>query len=130
MDPHQIVEIRELISSLRESHTVILSSHILSEVQEVSDMILVIRHGKTVACDTPENLEKLLAPKAQVEAVVEGTEEQVRTMVSEAFGADEIESVTEKNGAWEVTVSSAEADSQELARRLQKAAVSKDLMVL
>ena len=58
LDPKQIIEIRELITSLGKDHTVILSSHILSEVQAVCDYILIISEGKLVADDTAENLEK------------------------------------------------------------------------
>lgn len=56
LDPRQIIEIRELISSLAEDHTVILSSHILSEVQAVCDYAIIISHGHIVASDTMENL--------------------------------------------------------------------------
>ena len=59
LDPKQIIEIRDLIKSLKEKHTVILSSHILSEVSAVCDYVLIISHGKLVASDTPENLGKL-----------------------------------------------------------------------
>ena len=67
LDPKQIVEIRELIKSLGCEHTVVLSSHILSEVQAVCDTVLIISKGRLVACDTPENLEKLFAGKARIE---------------------------------------------------------------
>ena len=60
LDPKQIIEIRELIRKLAENHTVILSSHILAEVREICDYIMIISKGKLVASDTPENLEKLL----------------------------------------------------------------------
>ena len=59
LDPKQIIEIRELIRTLSKKHTVILSSHILAEVREVCDYILIISKGKLVASDTPENLELL-----------------------------------------------------------------------
>ncbi len=58
LDPKQIIEIRELIRKLAKNHTVILSSHILAEVREVCDYIMIISNGKLVASDTPENLEK------------------------------------------------------------------------
>ena len=60
LDPRQIIEIRSLIRSLAEKHTVILSSHILSEVQEVCDHILILHHGRLVADGTPEELESSL----------------------------------------------------------------------
>ena len=61
LDPKQIVEIRELIKELGKTHTVVLSSHILSEVQAVCGTILIISKGRLAACDTPENLERLFA---------------------------------------------------------------------
>lgn len=61
LDPIQIIEIRDLIRSLGQSHTVILSSHILSEVQAICDKILIIAHGRLVVFDTPAKLEERLA---------------------------------------------------------------------
>ena len=61
LDPKQIIEIRQLIRSLAKRHTVILSSHILAEVREICDYILIISKGRLVASDTPENLERILA---------------------------------------------------------------------
>ena len=60
LDPRQILEIRDLIRSLRDDHVVLLSSHILSEVSAVCDYIFILSHGKLVASDTPENLEAQL----------------------------------------------------------------------
>ena len=67
LDPKQIIEIRELIRRLAKNHTVILSSHILAEVREVCDYILIISRGKLVASDTPENLEKMLGDADTIE---------------------------------------------------------------
>ena len=58
LDPKQVIEIRELIKSLRKDHTVILSSHILSEVSQVCEKVIIIDKGEVVAIDTPDNLEK------------------------------------------------------------------------
>ena len=66
LDPIQIIEIRDLIRSLGQSHTVILSSHILSEVQAICDKILIIAHGRLVAFDTPANLEERLAATGEL----------------------------------------------------------------
>lgn len=60
LDPRQILEIRDLIRSLREDHVVLLSSHVLSEVSAVCDYIFILSHGRLVASDTPENLEAQL----------------------------------------------------------------------
>ena len=66
LDPIQIIEIRDLIRSLGQSHTVILSSHILSEVQAICDKILIIAHGQLVAFDTPAKLEERLAATGEL----------------------------------------------------------------
>lgn len=66
LDPIQIIEIRDLIRSLGQSHTVILSSHILSEVQAICDKILIITHGRLVAFDTPAKLEERLAATGEL----------------------------------------------------------------
>lgn len=78
LDPKQIIEIRDLIKELGKQHTVILSSHILSEVQAVCDKIMIISHGRLAASDTPENLEKMagthgleLTVKAEEETAAE-----------------------------------------------------------
>ena len=60
LDPRQILEIRDLIRSLRDDHVVLLSSHVLSEVSAVCDYIFILSHGRLVASDTPENLEAQL----------------------------------------------------------------------
>lgn len=71
LDPKQIIEIRDLIRLLGKKHTVILSSHILSEVQAVCTTVLIISKGKLVACDTPEGLERLFAGTAALRLVPE-----------------------------------------------------------
>ena len=67
LDLKQIIEIRELIRKLAKKHTVILSSHILAEVREVCDYIMIISKGKLVASDTPENLERYLGESGLIE---------------------------------------------------------------
>ena len=82
LDPKQIIEIRSLIQSLGQKHTVILSSHILSEVQAVCQTILIISKGHLVACDTPENLERLFSGSAAVDFTVEAGEAQTREILA------------------------------------------------
>lgn len=71
LDPIQIIEIRDLIRQLGQNHTVILSSHILSEVQAICEKVLIIAKGRLVAFDAPENLEKLLLAQNGVSFVAE-----------------------------------------------------------
>lgn len=77
LDPLQIIEIRDLIKSLGEDHTVIFSSHILSEVQAICDQILMISKGKVVAFDTPENLEANLLSPNEISITTDASEEKV-----------------------------------------------------
>ncbi len=82
LDPKQIIEIRDLIRELSEEHTIILSSHILSEVQEVCDQVLIIHHGKLLVSDTPENLEKHMQRAGAVEMLVRGGMSEVEQAVA------------------------------------------------
>ena len=74
LDPKQVVEIRDVIRHLAQDHTVLISSHILSEIRAVCDHVLIIRKGRFVACDTPENLEELLSSSDTVELLVRSTQ--------------------------------------------------------
>mgnify|MGYP002802556653 FL=1 len=82
LDPLQIIEIRELIKQLGQSHTVILSSHILSEVQAICDKILIIARGKLVAFDEPQNLEKLMAGSNEISFTTEANAEEVTEILN------------------------------------------------
>ncbi|WP_349944633.1 ABC transporter ATP-binding protein [Lacrimispora sp. BS-2] len=77
LDPKQIIEIRDTIRKLGQKHTVILSSHILSEVSAVCDHIMIINKGKLIVSDTPENLERQMAGTAGMELLVKGGSEQI-----------------------------------------------------
>ena len=81
LDPAQIVEIRELVRELGKDHTVLLSSHILSEVSELCDEVLILSKGKLVARDTPEKLGELLGSGNRLYMVVEGGEDSVRAVL-------------------------------------------------
>lgn len=91
LDPKQIIEIRELIRTLSEKHTVILSSHILAEVREVCDYILIISKGKLVASDTPENLELLRNGASSLELEVKAAPETARAILSTIDDIDAME---------------------------------------
>ena len=77
LDPIQIIEIRELIQQLGQEHTVILSSHILSEVQTICEKVLIIAKGKLVAFDAPENLEKLFLASHNVSFITEAKTDDI-----------------------------------------------------
>ena len=91
LDPIQIIEIRDLIKQLGKTHTVIFSSHILSEVQAICDRILIINQGKLIAFDTPEGLEKRLLSPGEITLTAEGTEETVRAILADAAHITQME---------------------------------------
>lgn len=86
LDPKQIIEIRELIRELAKKHTVILSSHILAEVREVCDHIMIIAKGKLVASDTPQNLEMMMNGTETIVAEVEGKVTDVKKALKSLEG--------------------------------------------
>ncbi len=91
LDPKQIIEIRELIRSLAKEHTVILSSHILAEVREVCDYILIISKGRLVASDTPENLEHLMTGQNSLEIETKAEPEKVNKILQNIVGIEKTE---------------------------------------
>jgi len=90
LDPKQVTEIRELIKKLGKSHTVILSSHILSEVSQICNKVIIINKGEIIAIDTPENLEKKVLNKNLIYVTVEDTENKVMGMKEKIVGIQDI----------------------------------------
>ena len=98
LDPKQIIEIRELIRQLAKKHTVILSSHILAEVREVCDYILIISKGKLVASDTPENLDRNLGDSDLIEIETKASPDEVRRILETVDGIRSISTKYLENG--------------------------------
>lgn len=97
LDPKQVIEIRELIKSFRKNHTVILSSHILSEISQICERVIIIDKGEIIAVDTPENLEKTSTKDQIIHVIVEETEENKLPSIKESISAiKEISFVEEK----------------------------------
>ena len=91
LDPKQIIEIRELIRSLGKKHTVILSSHILSEITSICDHVMIISHGKLAASDTPENLSHYMKNSDVCELKLRGSREacdQARELLKKVKGLE------------------------------------------
>lgn len=97
LDPKQIIEIRALIRNLARKHTVILSSHILAEVREVCDYIMIISDGKLVASDTPENLERGLRGSRHIEVQAKAPVLTVQNILDEIPGIKHVEYKKESN---------------------------------
>ena len=120
LDPAQVIEIRKLIQELGRAHTVILSSHILSEVQAVCSRVLILSKGKLVAEGTPEELGEKLNPGSCLRATVLGDRKTVLEAVQAVPGICKVQVESEADG--EVTFT---AESEDAADR--RAAVSKAL---
>ena len=106
LDPKQITEIRSLIKNLGKKHTVILSSHILSEVSQICDRVIIINKGKIVAVDTPENLEKKVSDNNVVYVTVEDKENKIAEIKGKIAGIKEIKLIKEnedKTKQYEIT---------------------------
>lgn len=98
LDPIQIIEIRALIKELGKTHTVIFSSHILSEVQTICDQILIIAKGKLIAFDGPEQLERRLLAPGEILITVQMEEEEIREILAETGHITEILVETRNTG--------------------------------
>jgi len=95
LDPKQVTEIRALIKELGKEHTVILSSHILSEVSQICNRVIIINKGKIVAVDTPENLEKKVVTGNALNVTVEDPENKMETIKEKIVEIEEISLVSE-----------------------------------
>ncbi len=127
LDPIQIIEIRELIRKLAEEHTVILSSHILAEVQEMCDYIMIISKGKLVASDTPKNLEKLMGTTEKIIVEVEGEREDVEGVLR-SFGEESTWTIREgEEGVW---VAEIETNAGDIRKELARAFASVGCLLL
>ncbi len=90
LDPNQIIEIRDLVKSLSKSHTIILSSHVLSEIQSVCDRVIVINNGKVVADDTTANLSSRLSAENRLVLTIEGEKDSVIAALKEVTGVTDV----------------------------------------
>lgn len=109
LDPKQIIEIRDLIKSLGKKHTIILSSHILSEVSAVCDYVMIISHGKLVASDSTENLGKLALKENTLEVTVKGTKEDAEdVLMNMEILSDQEYSVTQRQNESDLIIKTKE----------------------
>ena len=109
LDPKQITEIRNLIKELGKTHTVILSSHILSEVSQICNKVIIINKGKIVAIDTPENLENKVSNKNCIYVTVEDTEDKMKDIKDKIKDINKLELIKEnEDGTKEYMIESKE----------------------
>ena len=97
LDPKQITEIRNLIKKLGQKHTVILSTHILSEVSQICERVIIINKGKIIAIDTPENLEKATKEKNSISITVEDPKDNMQNLKEKIKEIETIEFKRDNN---------------------------------
>ena len=98
LDPKQIIEIRNLIRSLGKNHTVILSTHILQEVQAVCDRIVIINKGKIVANEKTENISNIMAKSRRFNVKIAGPQKEVLATLRSMSGITYAEALAERDG--------------------------------
>ncbi len=104
LDPIQLIEIRNLIKRLGEYHTVVVSSHILSEIRALCDRVIIISHGKVVANGAPDTLEERLAGTRTTSLVVRAGEQELQSALSDVGGIAGIEFVKGEQDTVQATI--------------------------
>jgi ABC-2 type transport system ATP-binding protein len=104
LDPKQIIEIRNLIKELGKRHTVILSSHILPEVQAVCERVVIINRGRIAAIDTPGSLSTRMSKISKMQMTVEGPHKDVLQKIRMLSGIRTVDLVAEKDGICAVNI--------------------------
>ncbi len=97
LDPQQVKQIRNLIKSLRKDHTVLLSSHILSEISQICEKVIIIDKGNILAVDTPENLENKVSNKNILTITIEDMNNKINKIVKEIEDIKEIKLISENS---------------------------------
>ena len=109
LDPKQITEIRSLIKSLGKKHTIILSSHILSEVSQICQRVIIINEGKIVAIDTPQNLENKVKKENAIVVIVEDKENKIEKITKNIKGVKELKLIRDnQDGTKQYSITSKE----------------------
>ena len=93
LDPKQITEIRNLIKELGKTHTIIISSHILSEISQICNKVIIINSGKIIAQDTPKKLEEKVKKQNQLSVTIEDKETKVEEITKQIQGIQEMKLV-------------------------------------
>lgn len=133
LDPNQIQEIRNLIKSLAKDHTVILSTHILSEVKKLCDKVVIINKGKIVGAETIDKLELLMSKGKIIKLTVEGDEKKLNDTLKKISGVMTIDNIEKNNKkiSLEVTldISKENSDNTEIVRNISNTLVKNDYTI-
>lgn len=129
LDPIQIIEIRDLIKSLGKTHTVIFSSHILSEVQTICDRIVMIAHGKLVALGEPETLQKQLLTDGEIIVTTDAATQQVKQALSGASGIQMLEFTQGESNMTVIHIKTGSSDMNAVARSISQCFAGSSLVI-
>ena len=111
LDPKQITEIRNLIKELGKTHTIILSSHILSEVSQICNKVIIINKGKIIAVDTPENLENKVSNNNCIYVTIEDTDNKIESVKDKINGIKKLELIKSNEDGTKEYMIEAEKDT-------------------
>ena len=128
LDPKQITEIRELIKELGKKHTVILSTHILSEVSQICEKVIIINKGRIIAVDTPENLEKATKEKNGISVIVEDPKGNMKKLKEKIKEIDSIDFVKDNEDGTKQYVITTSSDI-DLRKKLFEVLPKEDIVI-
>ena len=130
LDPKQVVEIRELIKSFRKDHTVILSSHILSEISQICEKIIIIDKGEIVAVDTPENLEKASVKNQVINITIEEPEKnkiyEIKNQISKIKQIDFVVENEDGSSEYQIVVQ----DNEDIRKEISTTCAKLNIIIL
>lgn len=130
LDPNQVIEVRSIIKDLRKSHSVIFSSHILSEVSEVCDRVVIINKGDIRAIDTIENLEKSFGTSLVLHIKVKGAKTKSASIIEMTDGVKEITDISEEDGNIFSFTTQLNGDAEEIRRRLMSELIKNNVDIV
>lgn len=130
LDPLQIIEIRDLIRQLGQDHTVILSSHILSEVQAICEKILIIAHGRLVAFDAPDQLERSLLGTNEITFTTDAPAERVHSILAGVKHVFDIRVSQPENGLVQARMQTSSKNIYDTSREVFFAFAKRDIALL
>ncbi len=127
LDPNQVIEVRNLIKSLKKEHTIILSSHILAEVQAVCEKVVIISHGEVRAVDTIKNLEKSMGTALILVMKIRGNKEKISDCISAINGVSNIVDTTFEDD--ELYTYKIEVESEDVRKSIMTSLINKDFQI-
>ena len=130
LDPNQVAEVRALIKSLKKDHSVIFSSHILSEVSAVCDRVIIINKGDIRAMDTIENLEKTFATSLVLHIKVKGDKTKAASIIEMTKGVKELLDIDDEGSSIYSFAVQLEGDSDEIRDSIMSQCISSGISIL